>query len=203
MLKQRGLSLVELMITITLGLILMAALTSVFSSTIGMNSRSLRLSQLQEEATAVMDLMMGDLRRTGYRADAHLLVVDPDNAVVGFNDTFAVSEHADEAANSCIIFDYDANNNGLHDGDVERFGYRLRNGQIQRRQAGLGCTDNGWEGLTSPDLITVDALEFVLTERMIDVVNEQVVEVFVTVSLPSDATVTRELATEMVLRNAF
>lgn len=203
MLKQRGLSLVELMITITLGLILMAALTSVFSSTIGTNSRSLKLSQLQEEATAAMDLLIGDLKRTGYRANAHFLIVDPDNVVAGFNNTVTVSQHPDETANSCILFDYDANANALHDGDVERFGYRLRNGQIQRRSAGLGCADAGWEGLTSPDLIQVDVLEFVLTERMIDVVNEQVVDVLAVVSLPSDEQVTRELATEVVIRNAY
>lgn len=203
MLKQRGLSLVELMITITLGLILMAALTSVFSHTLGTNSRSLKLSQLQEEATAVMDLLVGDLRRTGYRANAHLLVVDPDNAVVGFNNTISVSQHPDEAANSCIIFDYDANNNAIHDGDTERFGYRLRNGQIQRRSAGLSCADAGWEGLTSPDLIQVDVLEFLLTERMLDVVNEQVVDVLAVVSMPSDEEITRELATEVVIRNAY
>lgn len=203
MLKQRGLSLIELMITITLGLLLMAALTSVFSSTIGTNSRSLRLSQLQEEATAAMDLLVGDLRRAGYRADAHVLVVDPDNAVADFNDKLIISEHPDEVLSSCITFDYDANSNAVHDGAVEQFGYRLRNGQVQRRQAAAGCADAGWEGLTSPDLITVDALEFVLTERMLDVVNEQVVEVFMVVSLPNDNQVSRELSTEVVLRNAF
>ncbi|WP_417665654.1 prepilin-type N-terminal cleavage/methylation domain-containing protein [Pseudidiomarina sp.] len=203
MLKQRGLSLVELMITITLGLILMAALTSVFSATLGTNSRSLKLSQLQEESTAVMDLLVGDLRRAGYRGDAHLLVVDPDNAVTGFNNSIVVSQHPSEVAASCLLFDYDANNSSTHNGDPERFGYRLREGQVQRRQAGAACGDAGWEGLTSPDLIQVDVLEFVLTERMLDAVNEQVVEVLMVVSLPSDDQISRELATEVVLRNAF
>ncbi|OZB06292.1 MAG: hypothetical protein B7X54_02755 [Idiomarina sp. 34-48-12] len=203
MLKQRGLSLVELMITITLGLILMAALTSVFSATLGTNSRSLQLSQLQEESTAVMDLLMGDLRRAGYRGNAHLLVVDPDNAVTAFNNTITVSQHPSEVASSCLLFEYDADNDAVHDGAVEQFGYRLRNGQVQRRQAGATCDQDGWEGLTSPDLIQVDVLEFILTERMLDDVNEQVVEVLMVVSLPSDAQVSREFATEVVLRNAF
>lgn len=203
MLKQRGLSLVELMITITLGLILMAALTSVFSATLGTNSRSLQLSQLQEESTAVMDLLMGDLRRAGYRGNAHLLVVDPDNAVTTFNNSISVSQHPSEVASSCLLFEYDADNDAVHDGAAEQFGYRLRNGQVQRRQGGATCDQDGWEGLTSPDLIQVDVLEFILTERMLDDVNEQVVEVLMVVSLPSDAEVSRELATEVVLRNAF
>lgn len=203
MLKQRGLSIVELMITITLGLLLMAGLTSVFSSTVGTNSRSLQLSQLNEEATAVMDLLMGDLRRAGYRANAHLLVVDPDNAITDFNNTVAVSAHTDEAANSCITFAYDADNDGVHDGGAEMFGYRLRDGQVQRRQGTLDCTESGWEGLTSPALIQVDALVFTLTERMLDEVNEQVVRVSLSVSLPTDSSISRDLATEVLLRNAF
>ncbi len=41
---QQGLSLIELMITMALGLLMMAALTSIFANTIGVNSRSLQLS---------------------------------------------------------------------------------------------------------------------------------------------------------------
>ncbi|MFC3272131.1 PilW family protein, partial [Pseudidiomarina halophila] len=107
--KQYGLSLVELMITITLGLLLMAALTAVFSNTLGVNSRSLKLSQLNEEATVVMDLMVGDLRRAGYRADAAELIYDPANASTAFNDTVKVFSNPDGLANSCIVFSYDEN----------------------------------------------------------------------------------------------
>ena len=203
MLKQRGLSLIELMITISLGLVLMAGLASVFSATLGTNSNSLRLSQLHEEATAVMDLLVGDVRRAGYRSDAHLLVTDAENAITAFNESVLVSAHPDEVAASCLLFDYDADADGVHDGNVERFGYRLRNDQIQRRQGGAGCDENGWEGLTSPDLVRVEQLQFVLTERMLDEVTEQVVFIEARLSVPSDAALDREFMTEVVLRNAF
>lgn len=117
--KQQGLSLIELMITISLGLLLMAALTTVFSNTLGVNSRSLQLSQLQEEATAVMELMVSDLRRTGYRADANELLTDPDNASTDFNDSIVISLFPGEAANSCIEFRYDANQDGAFNGAPE------------------------------------------------------------------------------------
>ncbi|MFC7159521.1 PilW family protein [Pseudidiomarina halophila] len=201
--KQYGLSLVELMITITLGLLLMAALTAVFSNTLGVNSRSLKLSQLNEEATVVMDLMVGDLRRAGYRADAAELIYDPANASTAFNDTVKVFSNPDGLANSCIVFSYDENSDGEYQSANEDFGYRLFGGVLQRRRASNSCDAGGWEGLTKLDLLQVTELEFILTEQMINLVNEQRVTITMTVALPSDPEITRTMVSEVVIRNAF
>ncbi len=201
--QQQGLSLVELMITITLGLLLMAALTAVFANTLGVNSRSLKLSQLQEESTAVMDLIVGDLRRTGYRADAAKLIYDPTNASTEFNGTIVISNHSSEELNSCVMFSYDADADGVHDGDPENFGYRVFEGRIQRRQSSALCDAGGWQSLTSNDMIEVTDLDFALTEQMLGLVNEQRVSVTLAVAMPSDSEITRELTTEVIIRNAF
>ncbi len=202
-LRQKGLSIVELMITITLGLLLMAALTAVFSNTLGVNSRSLKLSQLHEEATAVMDLMIGELRRTGYRGDAAELVFDPANASTNFNNTIVVSQFSGEEANSCILFSYDEDADGIHDGAPENFGFRLRDNQIQRRQASAGCDGGGWQNVTTTAMVLVNDLDFTLTEQMIDLVNEQRVTVVMEVAMPSDTAITRTMTSEVVIRNAF
>lgn len=202
-LQQQGLSLIELMITMALGLLMMAALTSVFANTIGVNSRSLQLSQLQEESTAVLELMVSDLRRAGFRANAHLLVVAPATANTEFNDSLVISNHPDEALLSCVLFRYDANQNGSFDGTAELFGYRLRSGQIQRRQDAADCASSGWQALTSADMVAVEALSFTLTERTTGALLEQIVTVALTTANPADETLQRELATEVVIRNAF
>ncbi|KFZ31398.1 hypothetical protein IDSA_01365 [Pseudidiomarina salinarum] len=201
--RQRGLSLVELMITISLGLLLMAALTAVFSNTLGVNSRSLQQSQLNEEANALMALMTGDLRRAGYRADAELLITDPAAAITAFDNSITITNYSGEPANSCISFSYDENKNGLHDGAAENFGYRLQGALVQRRQSSASCTSNGWQSLTSTDMVRVTGLTFTLTERMLDLVNEQVIDVNLQLALADDPTLTRELSTQVVIRNAF
>ncbi|WP_417688061.1 PilW family protein [Pseudidiomarina sp.] len=201
--RQKGLSIVELMITITLGLLLMAALTAVFSNTIGVNSRSLKLSQMHEEATAVMDLMVGELRRTGYRGDAAELVYDPANASTDFNNTVVVSQYTGEEANSCIIFSYDEDADGVHDGAAENYGFRVRDNKIQRRQASSGCDSGGWQDLTSTAMLVVNDLDFTLTEQMIELVNEQRVTIVMEVAMPSDTDITRTMTSEVVIRNAF
>lgn len=201
--RQLGLSIVELMITITLGLLLMAALTAVFANTIGVNSRSLKLSQLHEEATAAMELMVSDLRRAGYRGDAAKLVYDPTNASTAFNNTIVIGQLTGEAPNSCILFAYDADGDGSHDGASENFGYRVSNGQLQRRQNSAGCDSGGWQSLTSSAMLRVTDLDFTLTERMLSLVNEQRVTVALQVAMPSDSEITRTMTTEVVIRNAF
>lgn len=201
--RQKGLSIVELMITITLGLLLMAALTAVFSNTLGVNSRSLKLSQLHEEATAVMGFMVSELRRTGYRGDAAELVFDPANASTAFNNTIVVSQLSGEAANSCIMFSYDEDADGNHDGAAENFGFRINAGQVQRRQASAGCDGGGWQSMTSTDMLVVNDLEFTLTEQMVDLVNEQRVTIVMEVAMPDDADITRTMTSEVVIRNAF
>lgn len=201
--RSRGLSLVELMITITLGLLLMAALTAVFSNTLGVNSRSLKLSQLNEEAVTLMYLIEGDVKRTGYRGDAAELIYDPTNASTAFNNTLTISQLSGEALNSCILFSYDVDGDGVHDGNSENFGYRLSEQKVQRRRDSATCDEGGWEDLTANDLVTVDALTFTLTEQMIDLVNEQMVSIQLDVSLPSDSEITRTLTNDVVIRNAF
>lgn len=201
--QQQGLSLIELMITMSLGLLMMAALTSVFANTIGVNSRSLQLSQLQEESTAVLELMVSDLRRAGFRANAHLLVVDPTIANTDFNDSLVISNHPDEALLSCVLFRYDANQNGSFDGSTELFGYRLRDGQVERRQDAVDCASSGWQALTSEAMVTVDSLSFTLTERTSGDLLEQIVTVALTAANPADDSLQRQLATEVVIRNAF
>ncbi|MGQ4276398.1 prepilin-type N-terminal cleavage/methylation domain-containing protein [Pseudidiomarina sp. E22-M8] len=201
--QQRGLSIVELMITISLGLLLMAALTAVFANTLGVNSRSLKLSQLQEESTTVMGLIVGDLRRAGYRGDAAELVFDPANASIAFNNTIIISNYGGEAPNSCIVFSYDEDGDGVHDGGAENFGYRLAGGRIQRRQSSSNCNSTGWQNLTTNEMINVTRLEFALTEQMFNLVNEQRVTVTLEVAMPEDSEINRTLATEVVIRNAF
>lgn len=200
---QQGLSLIELMITMALGLLMMAALTSIFANTIGVNSRSLQLSQLQEESTAVLELMVSDLRRAGYRANAHLIVVDPATANSDFDDSIVVSNHPDEALLSCVLFSYDANQNGSFDGSNELFGYRLLDGQVQRRQDAVDCASTGWQSLTSADMVAVESLSFSLTERTSGAMLEQTITVAITTANPADNTLQRQLATDVVIRNAF
>lgn len=65
-----GFSLVELMIGLTLGLIIISGVLGIFSNTVKNQSDNLKMSRLNQELRAVMDVMARDIRRAGYWAPA-------------------------------------------------------------------------------------------------------------------------------------
>ena len=64
--KQRGVSLVELMVAITIGLILMAGVLSIFLSSKVTYFANEKIARLQENGRVALDLVMHDVRSAGY-----------------------------------------------------------------------------------------------------------------------------------------
>lgn len=63
--RQSGLTLIELMISIALGLLVLTGLVYILSSTMRTNTSTIRTTQLNQELRAIMDLMTRDLKRSG------------------------------------------------------------------------------------------------------------------------------------------
>lgn len=69
---QRGLSLVELMVGITIGMIIAAGAAMVAVNQIGEHRRLMAETQLQQDLRTAADLIQQDLRRVGFRGAAQL-----------------------------------------------------------------------------------------------------------------------------------
>jgi type IV pilus assembly protein PilW len=65
--KQKGFSLIELMVSITIGLILLAGVLSIFFSSRVTYSTNERTARLQENGRVALDLVTHDLRSAGYQ----------------------------------------------------------------------------------------------------------------------------------------
>ena len=195
---QRGVTLIELLISMALGLLMLSALTSLFATTMGVNLRSLQLSQLQHEATAAFALLSAESARAGYSAAAQQRLLDPANASTDFEQSLLISNQPNEAPDSCLLFRYDANKNGVFDGGQELFGYRLHNRQLQRRQNATDCASSGWQSLTSADMVAVTQLRFSLTAGV-----DALKQLRLQLSLASSAepAFVRQLETTVVLHN--
>src|SRR5664279_3838021 len=63
--KQRGFTLIELMISIVIGLIILAAVLGMFVSMIKSDSDNLKAIRLNHELRAAMSLITRDIRRAG------------------------------------------------------------------------------------------------------------------------------------------
>jgi prepilin-type N-terminal cleavage/methylation domain-containing protein len=63
--RQKGFSLVELMISLTLGLVVMGGALSIVTSILATNTSTLKMTRLNEELRTVMMMLTRDLRRAG------------------------------------------------------------------------------------------------------------------------------------------
>jgi type II secretory pathway component PulJ len=205
--KQRGIagfSLVELMVAMTLGLLLLAGILTLFQDTLTSNRNLAGGKLLEDELHATLDLISRDLRRAGTMGN-------PVRQLMGVTNPFTVdspSAFTGEAANSCLTWNYDLDGNGSVntsgvDSSDERFGYRLRGGVVQTRKAGQGCTANtpAWNNVTTSAFVQVTALQFAITSATTLGVTQRIGTVSIGGRLVNDSAVTRSILRRVRLRN--
>lgn len=203
---KKGFTLVEMMISITLGSVLILAVTSVFSSTLTINRKSIQFSQLNEEIQGAMTLMVRDMRRIGYWANSSDSVTDPSGNAKTFANTIDTSVvYGSEDALSCITYAYDLDNDGTLDSAAgianENMGFRLKNEQLEKRTNGLACSADGWTAMTDSDFTTVDALSFNVTSNTSNNVTSRVITITLTMRLVENIAISRTLVESVAVRN--
>ncbi|WP_414828005.1 prepilin-type N-terminal cleavage/methylation domain-containing protein [Alteromonas sp. H39] len=201
--KQKGLTLIEVLLGMALGVAALTAVTSLVGYGIGVNANLIASSRVNEETSNVLSLMVRDIRRAGYSGDTLDMLSDPAANPSPFADSITISALAGEAANSCILFSYDANNNGVLDGGAngENFGYRLRENTVEIRQGVATCEENGWLTLTDPDVVSIDALTFVMGQTIENGIPTTTITLNMQAELVTNDDVSRQFTTEILVRN--
>lgn len=162
----RGLSIVELLVGVAIGLFLLAGATSMLVSSVTSSRSLLAEARVNQNLRAAADLITRDLRRAGFW----------ENAMAGTNASATAATpnpHATIAVsptNSSITYslarDFAAGRTSVADKDTlaadEQFGFRLTNGTVQM-QVG------DWQAITDPSVLTVTALSITPAETGIDV----------------------------------
>lgn len=148
--RQHGLSLVELMIGLALGLFIVAIATTLLLSRIREHRALLIESRLMQDLRTGADLVMRDLRRAGHWGDA-TVALRRSGGVAAANPYTALSPAA--AASDAISFRFSRDSSENHAVDPnEQFGFRLRRGVIEML---LGS--GNWQALTDAGTVTVTA----------------------------------------------
>lgn len=91
LLKARGLSLVEVMVAITIGLILLAVISRVFVSSKTTYNLNEELSRLQENARFALEFIARDLRMAGYMGCSNKLQGSQVGVIAKYNNDAAVT----------------------------------------------------------------------------------------------------------------
>jgi prepilin peptidase dependent protein B len=205
----RGVSLVELMVGLALGLFIVAAALFLLSEHLRENRSLLLQARLQQDLRTTLDLMSRHLHRAGHWGTPQAAIWQAD-AAPQTNPYAALTP-----GNNSVVFhaSRDAQENQQIDSN-EHLGFRLQQGVLQMR---LG--DGGWQSLTDPEVMKITQLHLqpqVHEQTLADLCHrpcppasstcpprQQVrsVQISLQASATHDAQVQRGLQTQVRLRN--
>jgi len=145
--QQKGLTLIEMMIAMVLGLFVTAVIISVFSTNVRTNVENMKMIRLNQELRGAMTFMADEIKRAGYSADPS-------------KTNFMSSLSTRWVNSSCFLYSYDSNSNGFQDAN-EHFGFRLDKDVNQIKWA--SNADNGCsfgESITDANMAKITRLYF-------------------------------------------
>lgn len=166
----RGAGLVELMLAITLGAGVLLALLGFYMGEVRSYAERQAELELRLSLVALLDRMEGEIRRSGYSGEAlaQQLAKLPLDQPYPWRSAEVSVAGVSLPNETCLLLRSDLNGDGVL-GDEELSGYRF-NGEHQAveqklwpdlaSQQAQGCTDGGWQDLSSDGDIQITQLSF-------------------------------------------
>jgi type IV pilus assembly protein PilW len=157
MLKQRGLSVVELLVGAAVGLFLLGGAAKLFVDSVSDSRRLIVETRVNQDLRAAADLIARDLRRAGYWQNA-LSAAAPASAVANPYGAVAVTGAASSAQ---LTYSFSRDANDVVDAN-EAFGFRLAGNAVQTQ-----VNNGSWQQVTDPTAVAVT--QFAVTPVLRDV----------------------------------
>jgi len=145
--KETGLTLIEMMIAMVLGIFVSVIIITVFSTNVRSSTENIKMIRLNQELRGVMTMMVDELKRSGYSADST-------NA--DFMNDFDISS-------GCARYSYDEDSSDIRETD-ERFGFNLIGNTIvwAKDYTSTDCSASSTTptSITDPNLALITTLDF-------------------------------------------
>ena len=163
---QAGSTLIELLISVAIGLIITASIVGFYINSTANSSQILKSSKLNQELTTLMTVIANDVRRAHFSGT---ILTDP------VSNPFAVEGETALFVNGtgdCVLFTYDqVLTDGAAPQSVDVHGFRLRStadgiGYVEIREPGTetkhedNCDSGNWARLTDLNTINITQLVF-------------------------------------------
>lgn len=160
--RTRGISLVELLVGLAVGLFIAAAGVTLMAGNLRENRALMLESRLMQDLRTASDIISRDLRRAGYWAGAVAAVQLPAGSPAPTNPYAALAPSAAASDVVSFAFSRDAAENNSLDSN-EQFGFRLRRGVIEMQLGGAN-----WQALTDANTVVISEFRVVPTLQDID-----------------------------------
>lgn len=139
--NQKGATLVELMIGLALSLIVTSSMVVLMANSLGSASRIIQMTQLTDEMRNAMSMVTRDVRRANYSSAAIHCYSNPD---CGTDGTTVHSDVTINAAEDCLIFNLDRNQDNFGHTGTDPGGISFQNTDFQF--GGFRLADDGGIG---------------------------------------------------------
>jgi prepilin peptidase dependent protein B len=163
---QRGLSIVELLVGVAVGLFLVSGAVTMFISNLSSSRQLLVEARVNQDLRAAADLITRDLRRAGYWGNAV-------SGTIATGSTTTANPYSAVTPGAGII-EYSFSRDATEDnalGNNEQFGFRRTVqsgvGLIQMKLGVVSGADN-WQPVTDPQTIDVSAFAVTPTQTPVD-----------------------------------
>ena len=148
--RQRGLSIVELMVGIAVGLFVVAAASTLVATQLSDNRRLMLETQVHQDLRAAADIVTREVRRSGYWNQAATQMLRPGAPIEGVaNPRMALLPAT--AADSQVRYRYDRNTPEVP-GPTD-FGFRLDSGSVGAIRTFFGAS--GWQSLSDEQAVNI------------------------------------------------
>lgn len=157
---QLGFTIMEVLLSISLSLVVTAAMVALMSNTLGSTSRIVNMTKLTDDMRTTMQMLTRDVRRSSYNANAMYCYANEDCGTDG-SATLA-PDISIAAGGECFTFLLDRDNDGdSTENDAGGF-RRVSAGEVGVIQMWVGdaspdCTasDANWAKVTNPDSMDI------------------------------------------------
>lgn len=218
--KQIGLSLIETMISLVIGLVVLGSTVGIYIVVIKGSSNTSRSIRLNHDMEAAMNLMVNDIRRAGYWSGAN---VNANSLTNPFTSTTQMTNLDIQDNGSSIIYSYDSPdpNESSIPNSSEYYGFKLfqgENGGIIKLKP-----PSTWAAFTNDEQLDITYLNFSfvgeLDDRCVNTTNsdrtcstaiagdklaeKRIIDITMTGRLVSDPNVTHTLTNRVEVRNNY
>lgn len=198
-----GFNLVELMVAMVAGLLLVAAVISLFATILKANHTAMQTSRLNQEIQLLTDMMARDIQRAGYDASATQFLGAPSGSRSSFYFDTALDLMGETATGSglytCIRVRYDNDDNGVLNAD-DSLVYSYSSGDKGSKQGPGGTTCGSGNLISTDNTIEITNLTFRLLPSS-QASGARAIQLAVSGRFKSAPTLTLNLQRDIKLRN--
>jgi prepilin peptidase dependent protein B len=149
--RQTGLSIIELMVGVAIGLFIVGGAIKLFVDIFGNNRRLLIETRVNQDLRAAADLIARDLRRAGYWRNAASGVA----AAASRPTNPYTAASATTLSASGVTYAYDKDGTDTVNNATEQFGFRV-NGNVIEMRVGIA-----WQPVTDPTMVQITSSSLV------------------------------------------